>query len=424
MTTHSHAQPVQLRETLAELKARFASFQDMKLKLDMTRGKPSAAQLDLASGLLETVTSADFKAADGTDTRNYGGLEGLPEARQLFAEIFETAPSEVLIGGNSSLQLMFDTLIRLHVFGVGGAAPWGALEGGKRAKFLCPVPGYDRHFAIVAHLGYELVLVPNTGAGPDLDAVERIAGDDPSVKGIWIVPKYSNPTGESVSAENVARLAAMKFAAPDFRIFWDDAYTLHHLGPEVDVVPNLLAACKAAGNPDRVFIFGSTSKISHAGAGLSAMAASAANIAWCTKHMSKQTIGPDKVNQLRHTRFYKDLAGLKAHMDKHAALLRPRFDAVLSVLEEELGGTGLATWTHPRGGYFVSLDTQPGFAKRVVQLANEAGVKLTEAGATFPFGKDPEDRNIRIAPSFPSVAELTQATRVLATAIKLAWAGG
>ncbi len=421
--THPDAHPVHLRDTLADLRARYAAFQDMKLKLDMTRGKPSPAQLDLANGLFETVTSADFKAADGTDTRNYGGLEGLPEARQLFADLFEVGASEVLIGGNSSLQLMFDTLLRCHVFGVGaGHTPWGKLDGGKPARFLCPVPGYDRHFAIVQLLGYELVTVPMTGAGPDLDAVERLAADDPSVKGIWIVPKYSNPTGESVSAANVQRLATMKFAAPDFRVFWDDAYTLHHLGPEVDVVPNLLAACKAAGNADRVFIFGSTSKISHAGAGLSAMAASPANIAWCTKHLGKQTIGPDKVNQLRHTRFYKDLAGLRAHMEKHAALLRPRFDAVLSVLAEELGGSGLATWTSPRGGYFVSLDTRPGFAKRVVQLAADAGVKLTEAGATFPFGTDPDDRNIRIAPSFPSVAELTQATRVLATAIKLAWA--
>ena len=409
-----------LSESLDELRQRYQGFVDQKLALDMTRGKPSSDQLDLAAGLLETVTSASIKAADGTDTRNYGGLEGLPEARALFADIFGVQPSEVLIGGNSSLQLMFDTILRAHVFGVPGHAPWGR-QG--KVRWLCPVPGYDRHFGIVAHLGYELVPVPLTGAGPDMDVVERLVADDPTIKGIWLVPKYANPTGETVSADNVRRLATMTTAAGDFRVFWDDAYSVHHLHDDVqdqDALADILAACKAAGNPERVFIFGSTSKISHAGAGLAAFAASAANVAWTKQHLSKQTIGPDKVNQVRHTRFFKDGEGIRAHMKRHAALLRPRFQVVLDTLAAELGGTELARWTTPRGGYFISLDVLPHNAKRVVALAAAAGVKFTEAGATFPHGKDPEDKNIRLAPSFPSVAENETATRVLATCIKLA----
>jgi len=327
----------------------------------------------------------------------------------------------VLIGGNSSLQLMHDTLMRAHVFGVpGGDAPWSRGP----VKWLCPAPGYDRHFAITQHLGYELVTVPLTGAGPDMDVVERLVETDPSVKGIWIVPKYSNPTGESVSADNVARLASMRTAAPDFRIMWDDAYTVHHLGDEQDEVPNLLDACQSAGNPNRVLVFGSTSKISHAGAGLAAMAANQANIDWTRLHASKQTIGPDKVNQLRHVHFFKDLDGIKRHMLKHAEIMRPKFEAVLRVLDEELGASNLASWTRPRGGYFISLDTPPGHARNVVKLAGEAGVKLTEAGATFPYGKDPTDRNIRLAPSFPSLLEIELATRVVATCVKLSVARG
>jgi DNA-binding transcriptional MocR family regulator len=408
-----------LRETENDLAERFEAFQAMKLKLDMTRGKPCKEQLDLSRGLLEAVTSDDFKAADGTDTRNYGGLEGLPEARQLFAELFGCKADEVLIGGNASLQLMFDTLIRAHVFGVpGGERPWGQETN---VKWLCPAPGYDRHFAITEHLGYELIIVPMTGSGPDMDKVEALAAD-PTVKGIWIVPKYNNPTGESVSAECVKRLAAMKTGAPDFRIMWDDAYAVHHLGDVGDPVDNILDACQSAGHPNRVIMFASTSKISHAGAGISALAANSANIAWTKKHLSKQTIGPDKVNQVRHARYFKNLEGIAKHMKGHAAILKPKFDAVLQVLEEELGGTGLATWTTPNGGYFISLDTPPGHAKNVVKMANDAGVKLTEAGATFPYGKDPDDRNIRLAPSFPSQLEIELATRVVATCVKLSWA--
>lgn len=408
-----------LRESENDLAERYEAFQAMKLKLDMTRGKPCKEQLDLAKGLLECVTSDDFKALDGTDTRNYGGLEGLPEARALFAEVFGCHANEVLIGGNASLQLMFDTLMRAHVFGVpGGERPWSKED---KVRWLCPAPGYDRHFAITEHLGYELVIVPMTGHGPDMDVVEDLV-KDPTVKGIWIVPKYNNPTGESVSAENVARLAAMKTAAPDFRIMWDDAYCVHHLGETGDLVPNILDACQTAGHPNRVLMFASTSKISHAGAGISAMAANEVNIAWTKRHLSKQTIGPDKVNQLRHVRYYKDLAGIERHMKGHAAILAPKFEAVQRVLDEELGGTGLATWTKPNGGYFVSLDTPPGHAKNVVKMAAEAGVKLTEAGATFPYGKDPNDSNIRLAPSFPSELEIELATRVVATCVKLSWA--
>ncbi|MCC6622059.1 MAG: aminotransferase class I/II-fold pyridoxal phosphate-dependent enzyme [Deltaproteobacteria bacterium] len=410
-----------ITESLAALRERYQAFVDKKLKLDMTRGKPSGEQLDLAAGLFDTVTGGGYKSEDGTDTRNYGGLEGLAEARRLFAGIFRVDPSEVLIGGNSSLQLMFDTLMRAHVFGVpGGSEPWHK----HHVKWLCPAPGYDRHFAITQHLGYELVTVPLTGDGPDMDVVERLVADDAQVKGMWLVPTYNNPTGESVSEANALRLARMKTAAPDFRIMWDDAYVVHHLHDDPadqDAVPPILEACKAAGHPDRVFVFGSTSKITHAGAGLSALAASDVNVAWTKRHASKQTIGPDKVNQLRHVRFFGDRAGLEAHMRRHAALLRPRFAAVLDTLEAELGGSGLATWTRPRGGYFVSVDVLPGNARRVVELAAQAGVKLTEAGATFPHGRDPADKNIRIAPSFPSVHELELATRVFATAIKLAW---
>lgn len=408
-----------LEETAEDLAERYEAFQAMKLKLDMTRGKPAPAQLDLAEGLLEAVTSRDFQAIDGTDTRNYGGLAGLPEARQLFADLLEVKPDEVIVGGNASLQLMHDALFRAHVFGVpGGDAPWSR----QPVKWLCPAPGYDRHFKITQHLGYQMVRVPLTGQGPDMDVVERLASEDPAVKGMWLVPKYSNPTGESLSADHVHRLASMRTAAPDFRIMCDDAYAVHHLGPERDEVPSLLDACQSAGNPNRVLIFASTSKVSYAGAGVCALAANEANIEWTLDHASRQTIGPDKINQLRHVRFFKDAAGVHAHMAKHAAILKPKFDAVDRVLSDELGAPAnrrLASWTRPRGGYFVSLDTPPGHAKSVIRLAAEAGVKLTPAGATFPYGEDPNDRNIRLAPSFPSLLEIELATRVVATCIKL-----
>lgn len=406
-------------DDLAAVRARHEAFIARGLKLDMTRGKPAPAQLDLARDLFATVGPDDFTAPDGTDTRNYGGLEGLPEARALMGALMEAPAADVLIGGNSSLQLMFDTLVRCQLFPLPGAATaWGRVP---EVRFLCPVPGYDRHFAISEHLGHTLVSVPLTGRGPDMDAVEALVKDDASVKGIWLVPKYGNPTGESLDAETVRRLASMPTAAPDFRIFWDDAYAVHHLDEAGDIVPPILEACRAAGHPDRAFLFASTSKITHAGAGISAFASSPANVAWTKKHLTRQTIGPDKVNQLRHVRFLKDLAAVNAHMQRHAAILRPKFDAVLDVLEAGLGGTGLAQWTRPRGGYFVSLETRPGLARRVVALADAAGVKLTAAGATHPYGQDPEDRTIRLAPSYPGLGDLRLATEVVVNAVKLAF---
>jgi len=408
-----------LTESHSAIRARYDAIVARGLKLDMTRGKPAPEQLDLAAGLLETVNSHDFKAADGTDTRNYGGLEGLPEARALMATILNAPAADVLIGGNASLQLMFDAMVRCHLFPLpGSTAAWGKAD---TVRFLCPVPGYDRHFAITEHLGYEMVTVPMTGHGPDMDVIEALVANDASVKGIWVIPTYNNPTGESVNAETAGRLAAMKTAAPDFRIFWDDAYAVHHLGDDRDIVPSILELCRAAGNPDRAFVFGSTSKITHAGAGLSAFASSPANIAWTKNTLSKQTIGPDKISQIRHVRLLKDAAGIEAHMAKHAAILKPKFDVVLEVLGAELDGTHLATWTSPKGGYFISLDTKPGFARRVVALADAAGVKLTAAGATYPHGKDPRDSNIRLAPSYPGLGDLRLATEVVALCVKLAW---
>lgn len=406
----------ELRQEAERLDQRYAAMKAKALNLDMTRGKPCAQQLELSAGLLD---NKDFKAADGTDCRNYGVLEGLPEARALFADFLEAAPDEVLVGGNSSLALMHDTIVQALLRPVPGAkAAW---RGETPIKFLCPSPGYDRHFAICQYLGIEMLTVDMTDFGPDMAQVERLLADE-SVKGIWCVPKYSNPTGITFTSEIVERLASMK-AAPDFRIFWDNAYAVHHLGSEGDQLSNLMKACKQAGNPDRAFVFGSTSKISFAGAGVAAMATSVANLKWLTKGMGMQTIGPDKINQLRHVRFFRNMAGIEAHMQRHAAILKPKFDAVDEVLMRELGDSGAARWSRPRGGYFVSLDVMDGCAKDVVAKAAEAGVKMTGAGATFPYGKDPRDRNIRIAPSMPSETEIRQAMELLAVCAKRAAVG-
>ena len=406
-----------LKSEAASLQQRYDAFKTSNLALDMTRGKPGAEQLDLALPLLSILGASDFKSAAGVDCRNYGGVDGLPEAKKLFGEYLGAAASEVLIGGNSSLTLMHDTVERALLHGVPGSEkPW--LQQGT-VKFLCPTPGYDRHFAVCEHLGIEMIAVRSDANGPDMDQVEGLLAEDDSIKGIWLVPKYGNPTGSVCSDAVVERLSRLK-AASDFRIMWDNAYNAHHLVDEPPRLKNMLEACKAAGNPDRVFVYGSTSKITFAGAGLSAMAASESNIAWMTKHQSFATIGPDKLNQLRHVKFFGDVAGIEAHMKKHAQVLRPRFAAVQSVLRNELGDAGLATWSDPKGGYFVSLDTLPGCAKRTVELAKDAGVKLTKAGATFPYGKDPNDSNIRIAPSLPTVEEITTAMEVLAVCIKLA----
>jgi aspartate/methionine/tyrosine aminotransferase len=406
-----------LQGRLGQLTERLEGFKRRALKLDMTRGKPSAEQLDLSAGLISILGPGDHRAADGTDCRNYGILEGLAEARRLFAAILDVEPDDILVEGNSSLALMHDTIVQALLRPLPDAREaWRALPS---IKFLCPSPGYDRHFAICEHLGIAMETIEMRADGPDMDAVEGIVASDPTVKGIWCVPKYSNPTGVTFSDKVVERMARMKTAAADFRIFWDNAYAIHVLEGRPDPLLNILQACKNAGNPNRPFIFGSTSKVTFAGAGVAMVAASPANLSFLKAGMSIQTIGPDKLNQLRHVRFFRDAEAIHSHMQKHAALLRPKFDAVQEILAKELGGTGVAEWSHPRGGYFVSLDVPDGCAKRVVAIANEAGVKLTAAGATFPYGRDPRDRNIRIAPSLPPSEEIRQAMELLAICVQL-----
>ena len=406
-----------LQQQRSELDARFAALTEEGLRLDMTRGKPAPEQLDLSQGLLTVLSPEDYRAQDGTDCRNYGGLKGLPEALALMAGLLDARPEQVLVGGNSSLTLMHDTFARAMSHGVpDGSGPWSS----SLPKFLCPVPGYDRHFSICQHFGVEMINVDLGDGGLDIETVERLVAHDANIKGIWLVPKYSNPTGVSLSSAIVQRLAKMKTAAPDFRIFWDNAYSVHHLGAGLDEVDSILEACDRAGHPNRPFAFASTSKITFAGAGLSAFAASADNLVWLEKHLSMSTIGPDKINQLRHVRFFGDFARMRAHMDQHAAILKPKFDAVERILSHELGGLGVASWTQPKGGYFVSVDTLDGCANAVVEAAARAGVKLTKAGATFPYGKDPRDRNIRVAPSLPSLAEIEKAMEVFCVCIKRA----
>jgi len=400
---------------LAALRAEYEAAKAKGLALDMTRGKPCAEQLDLAAGLLDCL-GRDYKAADGTDCRNYGVLEGLPEARALFAELLEVEPAEVIVGGNSSLALMHDTIVQALLKGVPDSPPW---QSRGPVKFLCPSPGYDRHFFICERYGIEMIAVEWRADGPDMAAVQRHLQSDPQIKGMWIVPRYNNPSGAVCSAETVERLARMT-AAPDFRIFWDNAYAVHHLVDGPPPLANMLRACRAAGHPDRPLIFASTSKISFAGAGVGVVAASPTNIRHLLGGFGIQTIGHDKLNQLRHVRFFKDAAGIAAHMRKHAAILKPKFDAVIEILTARLGGKGIATWSEPQGGYFISLDVADGCATRVVKLADQAGVKLTKAGAAFPYGKDPRDRNIRLAPSFPTLPQIKQAIELVALCTELA----
>ena len=417
MTMIDTLTPPERKAAQNELGRRYREYQSRRISLDMTRGKPCPEQLDLSLGMLESAVGRLYRALDGTDCRNYGGLDGIPEAKALFADYMEVAPEELIIGGNSSLTLMHDAMAWAVLFGTAaGSTPWGR-QG--NVKFLCPSPGYDRHFAICQHLGIEMIPVTMKGDGPDMEAVEQFAAGDAAVKGIWCVPKYSNPTGAVYSDDVVGRLAAMPAKAADFRIFWDNAYTVHHLGGAPARLANILTACRKSGQPERVLLFGSTSKISFAGSGLAFMAGSPANMAWAKTHLGFQTIGPDKLSQLRHVAFFKDMAGVLTHMQKHAAILKPKFDAVLEGLERELGGKGAAEWTRPTGGYFINIDTAPGCARRVVQMATEAGVRLTPAGATYPSQKDPLDRNIRIAPSFPSVADIRTAIEVLGICIQL-----
>lgn len=405
-----------------ELLQKYREVQSQHLKLDMSRGKPGADQLDLSLAVLDCINSSEScKASDGTDCRNYGLLDGIPEAKRLFAEMLEVDPTEIIIGGNSSLNMMYDTIARAYTHGLlGSEKPWCRLE---KVKFLCPSPGYDRHFAVCEHFGFELIPVEMRADGPDMDVVERLVAQDEAVKGIWCVPKYSNPEGITYSDEVVDRFAALRPKAKDFRIFWDNAYCVHHLTDTPDPLKNILEACRRNGNEDTVFIFGSTSKISFPGSGVAMMAASQANIKFIEKQLTIQTIGPDKLNQLRHVRFFQNMDGMRAHMSRHAEILRPKFEAVQEGLESELGGTGLAQWSNPNGGYFVSLNTPDGCAKETVRLCAGAGVKLTPAGATFPYGIDPRDRNIRIAPTFPPVDELKKAIALLGLCVKIAGVG-
>ncbi len=418
MTEFSVLPPEELQAIKTGLLKRYTAICDRELSLDITRGKPSPEQLDLSAGLLETVDARDYTSSAGTDCRNYGGLDGLPEVRQLFAEYMGVRPEEIIIGGNSSLNLMYDTFLRAMVHGLGAShTPWCREP---QLKFICPSPGYDRHFAICEQLGIEMIPVDMTDDGPDMDAVESLAAADEAIKGIWCVPLYSNPTGAIYSDDTVDRLARMTTRAADFRIFWDNAYAVHYLGERPGRVRSILEACKAAGCPERPFLFGSTSKITFPGAGLAMIAGSATNMEWVRSHLFFQTIGPDKLNQLRHVRFLKNMDGILAHMEKHAAVIRPRFQVVEDVLNTELAGKGIAAWTRPEGGYFVSFDAPDGCARTVVKMAADAGVKLTPAGATYPLRNDPCDSNIRIAPTFASIEDVRTAVEVLAICTQIA----
>ncbi len=400
------------------LNKEYAEAKAKGLALDMSRGKPSAKQLDVSLGLLDTInSSSDLKTLDGTDCRNYGVLDGIPEAKKLMADMMGTTPDHVIVYGNASLNIMYDQISRAYTHGILGNTPWCKLD---KVKFLCPVPGYDRHFAITERFGIEMINIPMSESGPDMGMVEEYVSNDASVKGIWCVPKYSNPQGYTYSEETVKRMAALKPAAEDFRIFWDNAYVIHDLYDDnKDEIADIISECEKAGNPDMVFEFASTSKVSFPGSGIAALATSANNIADIKKQLTIQTIGHDKLNQLRHVRFFKDINGLKEHMRKHAEFIRPKFEAVESVLEEELSGLGIGSWTEPKGGYFISFDAMDGCAKAIVAKCKEAGVKLTGAGATFPYGKDPKDSNIRIAPSFPTPDEMKQAADLFVLCVKL-----
>lgn len=412
------------KEELASLKeqltAVYKEYQGKNLSLNMARGKPSPDQLDLSLPMLDVLNSkSDFMTADG-DVRNYGVLTGIQEAKELMGGMMDAPAENVIMYGSASLTLMYDTVSRSYTHGVMGNTPWCKLD---KVKFLCPVPGYDRHFAITQFFGIEMINIPLHEDGPDMDLVEQYVNNDEAVKGIWCVPLYSNPSGQCYSDEVVKRFANLKPAAKDFRIYWDNAYSVHHLyddEKDQDFLLEILDECAKAGNPDMVYKFTSTSKISFPGSGIAALAASKANLDDIRKYITVQTIGHDKLNQLRHVKFFKDLEGVHAHMKKHAAILRPKFEMVEATLEKELGGLGIGSWTTPKGGYFISFDSMDGCAKRIVEMAKEAGVVMTGAGATYPYGKDPKDCNIRIAPSFPPIDELKKAAQVFVVCVKLA----
>ncbi len=416
MSNYLKMAKAELEKEFAAVRSEYEHLRSLHLSLDMSRGKPGFDNMDLSEKMFDLVgNDTGFKNISGIDCRNYGGLDGLAELKTLFAQILELEPEQIIVGGNSSLNMMFDTIAQAMTHGMGGE-PWAKQ---KNLKFLCPVPGYDRHFAITEYFGFELIPVDMSDKGPDMDAVEELV-KDASVKGIWCVPKYSNPEGITYSDEVVRRLANLKPAAGDFRIFWDNAYVVHDLYNEGDKLLNIYTECVKAGNPDLPIIFTSTSKITFPGAGVAAEAASPNNVSLLKGRMKFQTIGPDKLNQLRHARMFRSADDVKAHMKKHADILRPKFEAVLGELESQLGDSGVAKWTTPKGGYFVSLYVLEGCAKRVEQLCANAGMILTPAGATYPYGNDPKDSNIRIAPSYPSVEEIKKASVVLCAAVKYA----
>ena len=418
MTAYKDLSREELLEIKKKLEKEFDKVRAQGLHLDMSRGKPSKVQLDLSMGMMDVLTSdTDLVCVEGVDCRNYGVIDGIKEAKQLFADMMEVPKDNIIIFGNSSLNVMYDTVARAMTHGIMGSTPWCKLD---KVKFLCPVPGYDRHFAITEHFGIEMINVPMTENGPDMDIVQQYVENDPAVKGIWCVPKYSNPQGITYSDETVHRFATLNPAAEDFRIFWDNAYGIHHLYEDKqDYLIEILMECKKEGHPDMVYKFGSTSKISFPGSGIAAIAGSDANMADIRQMMAVQTIGHDKLNQLRHVRFFKDIHGMVTHMKLHAEILRPKFEAILTCLDKELSGLEIGSWLAPRGGYFISFDAMEGCAKAIVAKAKDAGLIMTPAGATFPYGNDPKDSNIRIAPSFPTPEELAIATQVFVLSVKL-----
>ena len=420
MKKYTELTKAELTAILTEVEALYGEYKARGLKLNMARGKPCNEQLDLTMGMLDAVDSSSvLTAEDGWDCRNYGVLDGIPEAKRLFADMLDVHTENVIVCGNASLNIMYDMIARSMTHGVMGSTPWAKLD---KVKFLCPAPGYDRHFKITEHFGIEMITVPMSENGPDMDMIEHLVAEDESIKGVWCVPMYSNPQGYTYSDDTVRRFARLKPKAPDFRIYWDNAYCIHHLYREEekqDKLIEILSECQLNGNADMVYEFASTSKVSFAGAGISVIASSVGNIAEIKKHMTVQTIGHDKINQLRHVRFFKNMDGVMAHMMKHADIMCPKFEEVDKILTRELDGLDIGSWIMPRGGYFISFDALDGCAKDIVAMCKDAGVVMTDAGATFPYGKDPHDANIRIAPSYPTLNELITATELFALCVKL-----
>ncbi len=418
MAAYKDMDRAQLEQLQKELQAKYEEAKALGLSLDMSRGKPSKEQLDISMDMMDVLGSdADLRCETGVDCRNYGVMDGIPEAQELLAQMSEVPKENIIIFGNSSLNVMFDTISRSMTHGVMGNTPWCKLD---KVKFLCPVPGYDRHFAMTEFFGIEMINIPMNNDGPDMDMVEELVSTDPAIKGIWCVPKYSNPQGITYSDDVVRRFANLNPAAPDFRIFWDNAYCVHHLYDDnQDILIEILSECAKNGKEDMVYKFASTSKISFPGSGIASIAASKANLADIKQFMKFQTIGHDKLNQLRHVRFFKDIDGIHAHMRKHADIIRPKFQAVDEILTRELSGLGIGSWVNPKGGYFISFDAMEGCAKKIVAKCKEAGVVMTGAGATFPYGNDPKDSNIRIAPTFPSLEDLKKAAEIFTLCAKL-----